>query len=354
MAQRIHPSTRRQLVELARAAAQIAYCPYSRFPVGAAVLAGGQMFTGNNIENASYGLTVCAERAAIFRAVVSGQRAIEAIAVTCPNASGDAGGRMPCGACRQVMAEFGEPDTLVIVDGVGEFRLSELLPQPFELGLAPEAPSPSAAGQPRPRLCIDIDNVIAQSDALMRQVIAEVTGGRVELRYEDVVEFDYRQCPDPRGACLQRDEWTQVHDVFSDRVLQVEPYPGIQAILKELSETFELHLATSRLYRARAGTIAWLERHDFPQDLRLHFLRSGEKHLAVGRFFASVEDELAQAVSFAQAGIHSFVLAHPWNAKGQDGLVHRYASWPEIKDALLELAGAKSQKETKWTLAIGS
>lgn len=113
----------------------MAHCPYSNFHVGAAVWAGGRLFTGCNVENASYGLTICAERVAIFSAVAAGQRRLEAIAVTCPDAPSDVPleGRMPCGACRQVMAEFGNSDLLVLIDGVGEMRLADLLPHPFLL-----------------------------------------------------------------------------------------------------------------------------------------------------------------------------------------------------------------------------
>lgn len=124
-----------ELLERARVAAEAAYAPYSRFRVGAAVLAGGEIFTGSNIENASYGLTICAERTAIFNAVTKGHRKIEAIAVACVDAASDASpsSRMPCGACRQVMAEFAPPGTPVVVDGVGRTSVGELLPAPFDL-----------------------------------------------------------------------------------------------------------------------------------------------------------------------------------------------------------------------------
>jgi cytidine deaminase len=126
---------RGELLARARQAASTAYCPYSHFRVGAAVLAGGEIFSGCNIENASYGLTICAERVAIFKAVTAGHNTIEAIAVVCPDAeaSGGMAKRMPCGACRQVIAEFASEPMEIIVDGVGEFELPELLPQPFKL-----------------------------------------------------------------------------------------------------------------------------------------------------------------------------------------------------------------------------
>lgn len=124
-----------ELLKRARVAAETAYAPYSQFRVGAAVLAGGEIFTGSNIENASYGLTICAERTAIFNAVTKGHRKIEAIAVACIDAASDASpsSRMPCGACRQVMAEFASSGAPVVVDGVGLTSVGELLPQPFDL-----------------------------------------------------------------------------------------------------------------------------------------------------------------------------------------------------------------------------
>jgi cytidine deaminase len=123
------------LMDLARQAATRAYCPYSRFRVGAAVEAGGQRFAGCNVENASYGLTVCAERVAMFNAVAAGHARLAGLAVSCVDAREDLGpgGRMPCGACRQVMAELMDPDAVVEVDGVGRFVVADLLPARFTL-----------------------------------------------------------------------------------------------------------------------------------------------------------------------------------------------------------------------------
>ncbi|AGA27426.1 cytidine deaminase [Singulisphaera acidiphila] len=124
-----------ELLKAARAASQSAYCPYSKFPVGAAVLAGSRIFTGANIENASFGLTLCAERTAIFAAIIAGERTIDALALACVNAPTDAESnlRMPCGACRQVLAEFAGPETPVAVDGAGTTTLGVLLPLAFRL-----------------------------------------------------------------------------------------------------------------------------------------------------------------------------------------------------------------------------
>lgn len=123
--------TDEQLIAAAREARERAYVPYSRFPVGAALVAeDGSLYTGCNIENASYGLTNCAERTAIFKMVSEGHRRFVAIAVV-----GDTDGPCsPCGACRQVMNEFG-PDARVILTNLrGETQVTSvkaLLPGAF-------------------------------------------------------------------------------------------------------------------------------------------------------------------------------------------------------------------------------
>jgi len=121
------------LMEMARRASESAYAPYSRFRVGAAVrtLAGG-VYTGCNVENASYGLTCCAERSAVFAAVAAegpGMRLVE-VAVHAAAHSVP-----PCGACRQVIAEFGPQARVLFPSGgvVTVMRADELLPAPFEL-----------------------------------------------------------------------------------------------------------------------------------------------------------------------------------------------------------------------------
>ena len=122
--------TAARLLRDAHAAAARAYVPYSRFPVGAALLTtDGTTSTGCNIENASYGLTVCAERVAVFNAVANGARAVVAIAVV----AADIDGVTPCGACRQVLSEFAPG---LRIDGVGprssvSWTISELLPAAF-------------------------------------------------------------------------------------------------------------------------------------------------------------------------------------------------------------------------------
>lgn len=126
-------SDRQRLLEAAQQAASRAYCPYSKFPVGAAILSGqGNIFAGCNVENASYGLTICAERNAVFQLVASGESPplVRAVLVYTPISTPTA----PCGACRQVLNEFGPScDVLCACNGPGEllFKLEQLLPDAF-------------------------------------------------------------------------------------------------------------------------------------------------------------------------------------------------------------------------------
>ncbi len=126
---------REKLLELAREAALQAHCPYSHFRVGAALLAGGRVYTGVNIEISSYGLTLCAERSALAAAVTAGARPITHVAVACIDAPNDAplGGRTPCGACRQWLADLAS-EAVIYIDGVdGDFHIADLLPYAFGL-----------------------------------------------------------------------------------------------------------------------------------------------------------------------------------------------------------------------------
>jgi cytidine deaminase len=124
---------REELLAAAREARRHAYAPYSGYAVGAAVYGeDGRIFAGANVENASYGLTVCAERVAILRAVSEGVRRIQAMVVVTRD------GGTPCGACRQVLAEFADEDVWVWCYGEDrqegqEYRLSDLLPNAFSL-----------------------------------------------------------------------------------------------------------------------------------------------------------------------------------------------------------------------------
>jgi len=126
-----------KLLEQARQAAVRSYSPYSGFRVGAALrLTSGEIVTGTNVENVSYGLTICAERAALVRAVAEFGPGIRIVAVAVANLNGAAS--PPCGACRQMLAEFVLPDAPVVfpaADGVRTMAFNEVLPLAFEMRL---------------------------------------------------------------------------------------------------------------------------------------------------------------------------------------------------------------------------
>lgn len=126
---------RERLLSLARETATHAHCPYSHFHVGAAVVADGTVYCGANIEISSYGLTLCAERSALASAISSGARLVTQIAIACIDVPAEAPlhHRVPCGACRQWIADLA-PQTVIYLDGVEQdFRIADLLPFAFRL-----------------------------------------------------------------------------------------------------------------------------------------------------------------------------------------------------------------------------
>lgn len=128
------PSAKTQLIRAAARARKSAVAPYSKFLVGAALLTKrGEVITGANVESASYGLTCCAERVALFKALTEGKKDFTAIAVV----TRLAGGAMPCGACRQLLAEYAPSAAVYVADSaaltkIREFKVSELLPGAFD------------------------------------------------------------------------------------------------------------------------------------------------------------------------------------------------------------------------------
>jgi cytidine deaminase len=136
---------RNSLIQAAIQAQQRAYAPYSNFPVGAAIrTTSGKIYQGANVENASYGLTICAERVAASTAVAAGDRDFVAIAITSP------GGATPCGACRQFLAEFSPTMRVVTVDSENrehgyQSTLDDLLPNRFDKGRPLRNPPPATA-----------------------------------------------------------------------------------------------------------------------------------------------------------------------------------------------------------------
>jgi cytidine deaminase len=124
---------RSKLLQAARRVAANAYAKYSNFRVGAAVLGRKEIYLGVNVENASYGLTVCAERAALAAAMAAGDKNVRAIAIVCLDASTEEM-KMPCGACRQWIQELAPAAEVLIADHEKPLGIEELLPRPFQVG----------------------------------------------------------------------------------------------------------------------------------------------------------------------------------------------------------------------------
>jgi len=127
---KLEQAKKQELIQVAKQARQWAYAPYSHYCVGAALLtASGRIYDGVNVENAAFPVTICAERVAVFKAISNGEHEFAAIAVVTRN------GGMPCGSCRQVMAEFAPDLAIIVADEAGqitgETTLTELLPHAF-------------------------------------------------------------------------------------------------------------------------------------------------------------------------------------------------------------------------------
>ncbi len=126
--------TEQELIDAARALLQHSYSPYSKFRVGAALETGRFLYTGTNVENRSYGLTVCAERVAVFSAVANRERKFRKLAIAAETEEFT----LPCGACLQVLSEFCDDLQILLVNRKGRVRrttLKKLLPSPFKADL---------------------------------------------------------------------------------------------------------------------------------------------------------------------------------------------------------------------------
>ena len=133
----VDKETEKNLIEKAFEMKEKAYCPYSKYHVGAALLSkSGKIYGGHNIENSSYGATICAERTAVFKAVSEGHRSFYAIAIVGGLNGNITGICTPCGICRQVLKEFADENMIVLLgnqQGYRKYTLGELLPMSFTL-----------------------------------------------------------------------------------------------------------------------------------------------------------------------------------------------------------------------------
>ena len=186
-----------------------------------------------------------------------------------------------------------------------------------------------------PKICVDIDNVVARTDDVLRGVIREFSKDHVDLAYEDVVCFDYWLCRDSRGRRFDRGEWNGIHREFIlNHIMRIAPVENIQSHLARVAQCYEIHLATSRPEEGREDTVRWLCEHNIPY-LNLHFVRNGEKHLISNDFHIAVDDDREQGYAFFAKGVRTFLLAHPWNEICPHSPLSRVANWEELTSQLL-------------------
>jgi len=189
------------------------------------------------------------------------------------------------------------------------------------------------------RLCVDVDNCVAATDEVMRQIIHQVTDGRVNFAYDDIVEFDYHgpSCRDKSGERIDEATWHKVHEQFSepDIVMSLKPMPGAADMLRALQLDFDIHFVTTRKPKARAATIHWLDclGLDSKRPPALHFVGHRQKHDVIRNLSAAIDDDPVQAESFAQMGIKSILLDHPWN-RNANSEVLRARDWSEVAELL--------------------
>lgn len=191
--------------------------------------------------------------------------------------------------------------------------------------------------QVRPAICVDIDNVLAKTDEVMRQVIRVHSSSHVDLAYNDVVCFEYWMCRDGAGRRFDKREWTKIHREFThNHLLQILPFDNVSHHLETLSERFNVHLATSRLNDGQEATRVWLKQHGIPYK-KLHFVQEGTKHLIDEQFVAAIEDDREQGYAFHNNGVYVFLLRHPWNTVNPYSPLKRVTDWEQLTNELLNL-----------------
>ncbi len=190
---------------------------------------------------------------------------------------------------------------------------------------------------PMEKICVDVDNVVAGTDALIRRIIQDFTQDRVVLEYEDITDFDYCHCKDRKGNSINEKEWLAVHQTFSEdtNILAIKPLRDARKSLGKIAQLYEIHIVTTRIPNAWKSTIEWLLVNGIPHRF-LHFVGHRQKHESLKGFSYAVEDDYEQALRYLETGTPCYLLRHPWNAAGKPkpGL-HWVDDWSELEQRLL-------------------
>lgn len=191
--------------------------------------------------------------------------------------------------------------------------------------------------------CVDIDNVLGQTDEVMRNIIRVATTTKglpsgVDYCYEDIKKFDYSLCKDRSGNSVTADVWNAAHQIFQDPnsgyVDLIKPMEGALEGLKELAEWWDIWIVTARHDGGLKKATAWVEKH-FPGFSRNVHSSYDRKKWEVANFQAAVDDHLETALGFAGRGAKAFVYDHPWNRKAADyPLLTVVTNWSQLVTAM--------------------
>lgn len=183
---------------------------------------------------------------------------------------------------------------------------------------------------------VDIDNVVADTDPVMRRLIQAETGGRVDFRRQDILHYIYQDNRDRAGQSITGEEWNRVHERFCDADIIgiIQPVRDAVESLKRLAEIGRLHLCTARLQKARKPTIDWLDMIGVPPH-DIHFTGSHRTNIA---FDLAIEDCHHQALAFAKNGTPAILLSYPWNLAGEK---HPNLMWATTWATIVEFATFK-------------
>ena len=193
--------------------------------------------------------------------------------------------------------------------------------------------------QRKPRVCVDLDNVLGQTDKVMREIIRVASVSKkcpngVRYQYSDVVHFHYPLCTDAEGLSVSDEVWNAVHQIFQDPnsgyVDLIEPMEGARQGLLVLAEDWDIWIVTSRHDGGLTKARAWVETHFASFGGTVH-ATGGKPKPGVTDFSAAIDDHLKTAIAFNNAGVRSFVYDQPWtrDASRHNGLtvVH---NWDEF------------------------
>ena len=185
-------------------------------------------------------------------------------------------------------------------------------------------------------ICVDLDNVLARTDEVMRSIIYSFSRGRVNLRYEDVIRFNYYECTDNKGEYITNEEWKFIHNEFiSNRLNQVKPITGASRALETLSKKFKIYVVTTRPEKGLLVTKKWLKANNFNSYMLLPSEHRWKHKLGI-HFDIAIDDDLEQALLFQENGTMPILLAHPWNKLSAGSKIVRLPTWNDIVSFLLQ------------------